>query len=306
MEQNEQSPTRDYAGNPTGFTDNGLPLAKINAETGQFMWDGKTNNALSFFFDRMDMAWQEARPQNKIPARWEVLVVITIGDSPETAKQYRIPLSSHWKNSIMSSVVNAFRGGLDSEKWKKEPGNRWARIVLHMKDSKTGGQATCGAWVFKSNATADWLEPQFPWEKDQKAPTGVPENLDEQNLFWLAVAKQCVDLTGGTVVGADKATIKFEGLNAVKPAAQATQPAVNAPSVSKYEEALLSKLNIILSDPIDEAGGKSMKMSQLYDDLLVRADPAKFGHDESWLKGRIVLFASQNSIQNPFDDSLPF
>jgi hypothetical protein len=306
MNSDQQSPTRDYAGNPTGFTDNGLPLAKINAETGMFMWDGKTNNALSFFLDRVDMTWQEARPQNKLPARWEVELIVTIGDSPETAKQYRIPISSHWNNSIMSSVMNAIRGGLDSPKWKSEPGNRWARIVLHLKDSKAGGTKTCGAWVFKSNATADWLDPQFPWEKDQKAPTGVPESLDDQKPFWLAIAKQCADLTGGSVRGADKATIKFEGLHAVNPAAQATQPAVQAPAVSKYEEALLTKLNIILSDPIDDSAEKSLKMKLLYDDLLVKVPPGNHGHSDEWLKGKIILFATQNSIADPFGGDLPF
>jgi len=130
---------------------------------------------------------------------------------------------------------------------------------------------------------------------------------DVEMVLLLAIAKQCVDLTGGTVRGADKATIKFDGLHAVnpaaqatQPAAQATQPAVNAPAVSKYEEALLKHLNVILSDPIDSPEEKSAKMNQLNTDLLVKADPTKHGHTVEWVRGRIVLFATQNGIPNPF------
>lgn len=305
------TPTRDFSGNPTGFTENGLPLVKIDAKAGMFHWDGKANNAVSFFLDRVDMAWQEARPQNMLPARWEVDLVVTIGDSPETAKQFRVPLSSHWNNSVMGSVINAVRGGLDSEKWKSQPANRWVRVVLKMREGKNGGLPTVGAMLFKSQAQGDWLESYFPWEKDAKSPTGVPENLDEQRLFWLSIAKQCVDITGGSVIGADKATIRFHGLAGAMPQQQPgavraahSQPAGTSPS-DKYKAALAAKIQQIADDPIDTPEEKGQKLGQLFDTLLEKVPPTIHGLTDEWLKGELITVATTKGWPNPFLDPLP-
>lgn len=301
---------RDHSANPTGLVETGMPMVKIVSKEAMFEIGDKKQDSYAAFLERVDMEWQEALPEHDLPARWSInLIVAEVENGVEARK--RLALSSHWQNGIMAKIINAIRGGLDTQRWKEDPNNRWFRIYLKKKEPKVaGGRATATALVFKSMAFGDWLETQFPFEEGAKSPSGVPEDLKEQTLFWLAIAKQCVDITGGVVTGADKATIKFAGLAATNPsnaaaAATAPAPAPQAATITKYEEALLKHLNIILADPIDTAEEKSAKMLAMHADLLVKADPAKHGHSEEWLKGRIILFATANGIPDPFSD-LPF
>lgn len=271
--------------------------------------DGTTRDEKTFagYLERVDMEFQpfDAAKNPDLPDRWSVKLIMSAspskGRDPGDEITYQIPLSTHWKNSMFGNIINAIRGGLDSVEWKAKPRNRYVRIYLSEKaPTQPGARPTCKALVFKSAASSDWLDGQFPWDEENKTRSNVPQDLKEQTLFWLSVAKQCVDLTEGVVAGADKATIKFEGLHAVKPAALETAKPAGGVQVSEYETKVMNRLNLILADPIDDMAEKSLKMKQFYDELIEKYNPSKYGHTEAWLKGQVIQFATLNKVQDPF------
>lgn len=324
--QSNTPPARDY-GRSTGMQSGGLPLVKISSKEALFTHNNITSNSFAAFLDRVDMEFHSADPQHDLPDRWHINLVMSVADQEGGAYQVRVSLSSHWQNGILGHVINSIYGGLNSPDWRKDPNNRWMRIVLKKLEPKTpGGRATATAMVFKSLAFGDFLEGYYPWEDGKRK--GAPEDLQEQTLFWLTIAKECVKLTGGAYTGFERATVKFPNMydGTAGPSAPATgapvptgQPATGQPTekpksnADKFVAALTDRFDKILSSGSMD---KSTGLVNLWNELTSNpnTDPEKFGLNKEWLKNAISKFAKSNDIADPFlidtspsqEDDLPF
>lgn len=195
----------------TGGSDGaGGKFIKILTREARFeLPDGTKNQTFSGYLERVDMEFRDADSANDLPARWNVNIVLTaaLPGDPETGAQYNVSLSSHWSNPILPNLVNGIAGALEDSRWE-DPFDRYLRIWLNLKEP-TGKRAFCSALGFISAAKGDYLPNKYPWNEGLGKYDGVPSDMGEADVFWLGVAHGIVKITGGNVIGADKASIKL-------------------------------------------------------------------------------------------------
>lgn len=227
---------RDFSN--TGAID-GAIFIKIRTKEAVFeLPGGKTASAFAGFFDSASLIFKDADPQNELPARWhfDLKVSAKIGD--ESPKAYTISLSSYWNNPILGNLVNGLRGALDTNAWQLAPHNRYIRLWLSLKQP-VGKRAYCSMSAFLSEQQGDFLPAKYPWNDARQQYEGVPSDMAEANAFWLGVARGIVEITGGVIVGLDKATIPLPATidgpqaGAVPASATPTQQPQQGPAPAK-------------------------------------------------------------------------
>ena len=195
---------RNYS--DTGATNQaGRNLITIDAKTGQFVLPNDTiANSISGYLERINMEFKE--PINKIPARWHIDLIISSAIGGEEPGEYNVSMSSHLQNAALPSMLNGIAGALDDPRWSED---RFIRMRVYMK-TRPGKDPVLAAAAYMSKADKDFLPAKWPWDDARRAYAApVPSDLDEAGVFWLGVAHALCLATGGTVVGADKATIKL-------------------------------------------------------------------------------------------------
>jgi len=214
---------------------------KLNSKEGKFeLPDGTQASEFVGYMDRIDMEFQDADSQHDLPARWSIKLGITAalpGDPPDGA-QYTIPLYSHWNNPILSNLMNGIAGAMEDNRWS-DPKDRYLRIWLNLK-TPVGKRQFCSALGFISGAKGDFLPNKYQWNEGARNYEGVPADLDEAGKFWLGVAHGLCKMTGGVVIGADKATIPLPAANVslAIPAAPADADSLISKAIGFFDGAL--------------------------------------------------------------------
>lgn len=189
----------------TGAVETAGKWISIDAKKGVFkLPNNQENGTIAVYLDPAPfIIWKDAVQGHPIPARWE-LCLRFFANFGEGDHQYNLSLSSHWKSPLLSNLVNALLGGLETQAWQDDPENRLCVITLHTR-TLDNGMTNTGAFVdmdrnktdmpmkFKYNESLKKFEgiPEFDWE----AP-GVHARITR---FWMGQAGILVAKLGGHI-----------------------------------------------------------------------------------------------------------
>lgn len=219
-DERDLSKTGASTGPSTGF----IKIGNRDHNMAKFIrGDEEIGDTAAFYLDNVSLEFRDAVVEHRIPAHWNVNLNI-YGNLGEGGKSYTLPIASHWKNPILSSVVNAIAGALEQSPEWRNPKTRLMRIVLRKK-APVGKQSFVSAMVFRSEAKGDFLPVKHAFNEAAMCFDGVPSDMDQANTYWLGLANDLRKLTGGLVINAHKATIPLPPGVVPEPAATTPQPA---------------------------------------------------------------------------------
>lgn len=219
-DERDLSKTGASTGPSTGF----IKIGNRDHNMAKFIrGDEEIGDTAAFYLDNVSLEFRDAVAEHNIPAHWNVNLNI-YGDLGEGGKSYTLPISSHWKNPVLSNVVNAIAGALEKSPEWANPSTRLMRIVLRKK-APVGKKAFVSAMIFRSEAKGDYLPVKHKFNEAARCFDDVPSDMDAANTYWLGLANDLRKLTGGLVINAHKATIPLPP--GVIPEPAATTPAAH-------------------------------------------------------------------------------
>ena len=105
-DERDLSKTGASTGPSTGF----IKIGNRDHNMAKFIrGDEEIGDTAAFYLDNVSLEFRDAVAEHNIPAHWNVNLNI-YGDLGEGGKSYTLPISSHWKNPVLSNVVNAIAG----------------------------------------------------------------------------------------------------------------------------------------------------------------------------------------------------
>lgn len=318
-QERDTSKTGASTGPSTGF----IKIGNRDHNMAKFLLgDKEIGDTIAFYLDNVSLEWRDAVAEHSIPAHWNINLNI-YGDFGEGGKTYVLPISSHWKNPVLATVVNAIAGAIDQTPEWKNANTRIMRIVLRER-KPVGKKAYVSAMVFRSDAKGDFLPVKYPFNEAKNGFDGVPSDMEEANAFWLGLANDLRKMTGGLVINAQKATLPLppgvlpEPTTTAPPAATpppATTPKPTPPNQDMTAEVFWDKAKVYLAgDNADTLlsglkstikGFTTYQPAGVTTESIVRKFNGRLGILN--IKGQFSLDATGKEYRfEPVDDDLPF
>jgi hypothetical protein len=134
---------------------------------------------------------REANSAARIPAHYEYKIILEAKDPADgQIKKYCLTLSSHWKNSVCSSVANMLAGALDNPAWT--PDKRLCRFNFWTQLNRARSEKVVKAWVWDGpqGPGQQALPSRYPWNDDDNTFKGTPkaEKDGAGNPDWTTVS----------------------------------------------------------------------------------------------------------------------
>lgn len=190
--------------NATGAKDSTTNYININAKAGKFNFRGEEKGVLSGYLDKVLCTEKEALTKDDIPQRWEITLLMSIANEAGEFVQYNVNLSTHWRSPLLSNVLNALVGQINTRHWQANPDERLIVISLYQKDADSSRPKLCAFLDCDNNRTR--AKQAYPYNESINKFEGVPEfewdtpeGRKAIENFWLANAAYLAQQTGGTV-----------------------------------------------------------------------------------------------------------